>query len=774
MRARTPTHRTRPHPAVWIGLVLAALAVAARPGAGAWVVENRGQMPEPVRYYTPMGPERVYFAAGSVVIDLPRFRRVLRIRIVGAEGAGIEPAGPLPGAVSVFLGNDPSRWRSALPLFSGVIYRGPDADLAFEVTGSGIVYRAVAHGGSASSGSGSSFPARLAYEGADRVLSAPDGSVRLEIPGAVLVDAPVDNGTARALRFTPLAEGGAAPERDNPSTLDWSTFVGGGNNDYSHALVLDAQARPIVAGYTQSSDFPVTPGAYDQTRAGSYDVFVAKLDLRSAHLVWATFIGGTLEDRPFAIGLDAGDCPVLTGGTYSSDFPTTPGAWDQSLNGPRDVFVCKLDATGSRLLWGTYLGGDEVECAWSVAVDHGGSPIVIGQTQSSNFPTTAGAWEPAYSGGVLDAFATCLAPEGDRLLWSTYLGGAGFDCANAIVIDDANCPIIAGTTHSPDFPVTPGAFDPTPNGGTDSFLIRLEAGGGTALYSSFLGGAGEDVVNALLLDAQGRPWLAGTTQSANFPVTTAAFDRTYNGAGDVFVTAFDGAWDRLAWSTYFGGGDLDIAVSIGRDRAGRPVLSGETSSADFPTTVNAYDRSYNGNRDAFVTRLDPTGSYVLWSTFLGGNQWESAWDLVVDPEDCPIVAGPTRSPDFPTTSGAYDRTYNGGEEDAFITRMVIPATSSMVPERPAASSLPARVEPNPSRQPVRITLGSPPAGPWRVRIVDGAGRMVSGSDRLVAPGSPDVVWPGEDASGRPVPAGVYWARIDSRGGSALIPLVRIR
>ena len=393
------------------------------------------------------------------------------------------------------------------------------------------------------------------------------------------------------------------------SALIYSTYVGGDRNDQGLGISVDDTGHAYITGVTLSRDFPTTAGAFDIFANGGIDAFVTKLNAAGSALLYSTYLGGTGNDQGLGISVDDTGDAYITGFTESANFPTTAGAFDTTYNGNRDAFVTKLNATGSALLYSTYLGGAAGDQGNGISVDDTGNAYITGLTSSVDFPTTAGAFDTTYNGST-DAFVTKLNAAGGALLYSTYLGGTDLDQGRGIAVDDTGNAYITGLTSSNDFPTTAGAFDTTYNGSTDAFVTKLNAAGNTLLYSTYLGGTDLDQGDGMTVDGTGNAYITGFTESANFPTTAGAFDTTYNGNRDAFVTKLNAAGSALLYSTYVGGTDLDQGRGIDVDGLGNAYITGITNSADFPTTAGAFDTTYNGSTDAFVTKLntipDPT------------------------------------------------------------------------------------------------------------------------------------------------------------------------
>jgi hypothetical protein len=371
-----------------------------------------------------------------------------------------------------------------------------------------------------------------------------------------------------------------------------------------------------VTGQTKSSNFPTTGGAFDTTfnippncpRCGidNYDAFVTKLNAAGSALVYSTFLGGTDIDHGRAIAVDSAGNAYVIGETGSLDFPTTAGAFSRTSRGSYDVFLTKLNAGGTGLVYSTYLGGTQVDNCERVAVDGGGNAYVVGFTSSIDFPTTPGAFSTTANGGF-DVFVTKVNPAGSALVYSTYLGGQDSDTGGGLVIDAAGNAYISGGTDSLNFPTTPGAFDTLPDG-NDAFVTKLNATGSALVYSTVLGGTVYEGASAVRVDAAGNAWLTGTTGSPDFPVTVGVADRTFNGVGDAFISELSPDGSTLVYSTYLGGAQSDSGSDLALDSAGNIYVTGHTYSSDFPATTGAFDTIFNGDPsifwgDAFVTKL---------------------------------------------------------------------------------------------------------------------------------------------------------------------------
>jgi len=594
---------------------------------------------------------------------------------------------PVDTTISYFLGDDPEKWRPDVPVWAGVQYRDlyPGLDLVWDSAGERPGLRLICR---ATHCAAALADVQLRVEGADTLALEGDGLLiktaagDFRLPLLAVADAagrplrlgeltPELRGQSIAAPFVismSSASGAANPTAptNDPSDLLTSTFLGGSGFDKANSVAVDGEDNVTVTGLTGSDDFPTTPGAFDATWAGDVDVFVSRLNSAGDRLLYSTFLGGDGTDRANSIALGPAGDTVIAGATNSAQFPTSPGAYDASHNGQYDAFASRLNATGSALLYSTFLGGSELDRCQDLALDAAGNAVLTGLTYSANFPVTPYALDAGYSGSY-DVFVSRLNAAGSALLYSTYLGGKDIDIANGLAVDADGAIALTGLTESADFPATPGAYDITYNGERDAFVSLLNSAGDALLYSTFLGGGFQDEGRAVTLDLAGRAIIAGNTQSRDFPTTPGAFDNDYLGS-DIFIARLNGAGSALSYSTFLGGEDYDSASSLALDDAGNVVLTGYTGSSEFPTTAGAYDISRNGGSDVFVTQLKADGGSLLYSTFLGQLDHEGASSLALDGEGNVVITGDTYSPYFPTTFGAYDTSFNG-YNDPFIARL---------------------------------------------------------------------------------------------------------
>ena len=328
------------------------------------------------------------------------------------------------------------------------------------------------------------------------------------------------------------------------------------------------------------------------------------------------------------------------------------------------------------LSYSTYLGGSAADNAYNITTDSAGNAYVAGVTESIDFPTTSGALQTTNKGK--SAFVTKLNVNGTGIIYSTYLGGTGTTFAFAVAVDASNYAYVSGTTGCSDFPTTPGAFQTLCGGSTggckgnpDAFVAKIDPTGSNLLYSTYLGGAGDDRGFAMALDGTGNVYVTGKTSSKDFPTTAGSFQTTLKGPTNVFVAALNPTGSGLLYSTYLGGGGSDQANAMAVDAVGNAYVAGSTTSGSFPTTAGAFQVHILGPTNAFVTAVNSTGNALLYSTYLGGNKADVAWGLKVDASGSAYVSGQTVSTTFPTTTGAFQTSCGGGciLPNAFVAKL---------------------------------------------------------------------------------------------------------
>ena len=320
------------------------------------------------------------------------------------------------------------------------------------------------------------------------------------------------------------------------------------------------------------------------------------------------------------------------------------------------------------LIYSTFVGGGIYDEGWNIALDSEKNVYVTGDTHSSDFPTTIDCFDDSHNGGWSDVFVFKLKNDGSDLIYSTFVGGGGYDVGYSIALDSQDYVYVTGRTKSSDFPTTSGSFDESCNGDWDVFVFKLKNDGPGLVYSTFVGGGGSDSGYSIALDSDKNVYVTGRTRSSDFPTTSGCFDESYNGDGDVFVFKLKNDGSGLVYSTFVGGGSGDYGRSIALDSETNVYVTGYTLSSNFPTTSGCFDDSHNGGWDIFVFKLKNDGSDLIYSTFVGGGDSDSGESIALDSEDNVYVTGFTYSSDFPTTIDCFDDSHNGGG-DVFVFKL---------------------------------------------------------------------------------------------------------
>jgi hypothetical protein len=717
-------------------------------------IGNQGQWDPATRFVAQDGALAARFENDGIQLQLGGAQAAsVGLTFEGASpGATVGGVGEQTGYYNFFLGNDPSKWVSHVATYGSVLYQGLYHGVGVSVqAGAGqLEYNVLLQPGADLS------QVVIHVAGAGGLALAPDGSLVVQTAaGGLQETAPVawqvsatgaKQLVASSFRILDAQDFGFTASGRDPSLplvvdpgLNWSTFLGGNNLEEMGGVALanDGTGDVIVTGDTWSPNFPATNGSFPA--AAPLMPFVARLNSTGTMLKYATLFGSTsgYVAYPHAIALAAGGAPIVVGDTDATDYPTTPGAFQTTLQGSDDAFVTEFNATGTKLVLSTYLGGG-VDTdpsspfyqmgggtqAWGVGLDPSGSIIVSGNTSSPSFPTTAGAydttWNPFLIGtlstgrtfAINDMFVARLNATGTSLTYGTYLGGQGDEYVNDMVVDSQGFVTLAGYTapleepaingaeipQGNPFPTTAGAIVSTNQGGSDAVVARLQlngAGKADLKYSTMLGSNDNEEATSLAIDPSNPQivTVAGYTASWDFLTTPGVFERSPFSADDwtmTFVTQFQfpaSGGGAVAWSTLVGGPGNQVADGVAMDDAGNVFLAG-TLSADFPTTDRSYDRLLNGESASafFVAKLSPNGSQLPYATLIPGDSFEGQVTLATDGANTVIVAGNTTSPTFPTTPGAYQTVFGGGQSDDFVSQLtLLPNTTSDT--TPAAPSL---------------------------------------------------------------------------------------
>ncbi|MFI5252340.1 MAG: SBBP repeat-containing protein [Bacteroidota bacterium] len=693
-------------------------------------IQNKGQWNSEVKYLARIGGMNVWITNSGVVYDYYRITKkpvetktkkmnrlqkmidenknttiqghVVKMQLVNVEKDVIYAGNnQREGYYNYFIGNDQSKWASNVPLYDNVELQGvyKNIDVKYYYDNGLLRYDYKAKLGADLS------QIKLRFDGQEGISINSNGELILktslgEVTNGKIYAYQMEGETQKEVecKFEQRENGSIgfkAGEYDAKKELIidplvYSTFIGesvnfeGDRGDWGNAIAIDVSGNAYITGITTSSNYPTTSGAYQTTFLSGMDAFVTKLNSTGSALVYSTYLGGSSSYNRWGIGhlatsiaIDAIGNAYITGGTLSSNYPTTSGAYQTSGGGG---FVTKLNSTGSALVYSTYVGGDTT-VGLSIAIDTSGNAYITGLTQSLNYPTTSGAYQTTNIGGGQDGFITKLNPTGSALVYSTFIGEPDVQ-ENSIAIDASGDAYITGETWSSNYPTTSGAFQASYPGTVYyegdhtgvAFVTKLNSTGSALVYSTFIGGSGNsnigdvgDEGNSIALDANGNAYITGYTVSTNFPITNGAYQTTLGSSnGNAFITKLNSNGSNLVYSTYIGGDSSEFGNSIAIDTSGNAYITGTTTSSNYLTHLH---QTTFGSGDAFVTKLNSSGNGLAYSNYIGGDSTVGS-SIALDTSDNVYIAGVTTSSNYPTTSGAYQTTF-GGQCDGFVTKLNI-------------------------------------------------------------------------------------------------------
>lgn len=666
---------------------------------------NTGQVDPAVRFVSRAQRSTLFLTPSEAVLSLrgaEEERAVVRWRMAGGNrNPRVVGESALPTKTNYFRGNDARQWRTDVPNFAQVRYQSvyPGIDVLYRGNERQIEYDFVI------APKANPGRIRMSFEGAQSMALGKDGELILRTAVGDLVQPrpyvyqEVD-GRRQTIDGRYALRGKneigfvlGRYDRSRPVVIDpvlaWSTYLGGSIEDLGYAIAVDGSGNTYVTGATGSTDFP-TASPIQGTKAYDWDVFVTKINAAGTAIVYSTFLGGNgWNEYGLGIAVDSSGNAYITGGTNATDFPgVTGGSIQSSFGGTgsnRDAFATRINAAGNAIDWSTYLGGSGDEIAYGIAADSSGNCYVVSATGSSTLSFIDGSALQPSSNGNGDAFVVKINSSGAKV-YATFLGGSGGEFGQSIAADSSGNAWVAGVTGSTDFPgVTGSSLQSTNAGGDDLFLAKLNSGGTSLVYATYFGTSSGEWLQEMRLDGSANIYLTGETQSTTWPGVTGSSAQSSNaGSYDIYVTKLNSTATAITWSTFLGGTGYDASAGVGIDSSGNVYVGGMTNSTNFPVS-SAIQSTYGGGTvDTVAAKLNSTGTAMLWSTYLGGNDEDQAFGAVADASGNLYMAGFTATSAFPGTgSSAIQSTYGGGY-DAYVFKIANGASPSLTSINPTS------------------------------------------------------------------------------------------
>ncbi|MEW6735833.1 MAG: SBBP repeat-containing protein [Acidobacteriota bacterium] len=648
---------------------------------------NQGQANSEVKFVSRGNGYELFLTANETILALRSDKgngAVLRMQLIDAS-PNLQPIGvdKLSGTSNYIISSNSQNWRTNNPTYAKVYYSNvyPNVDMVYYGKQGQLEYDFMVFPGA------NPNAITLSFQGANKVEIDGQGNLVLHTSSGKIIQRKPHlyqemDGLKQTINGRYLLKGknrvGFQVGAYNTSkllvidpVLTYSRFYGGGFDDASTSIAVDASGNAYITGVTGSLALATKNAPQPIHGGGSTDTFITKLDSTGA-VVYSTYLGGSNIDGGTSIAVDSAGNVYVVGFTTSPDFPLV-NALQQNYGGRRDAFIAKLNADGSSLAYSTYFGGNGLDEANGLAIDSLGTVYVTGSTRSINFPIK-NALQVTNKGGD-DAFIAKLNSTGSNLIYATYLGGSNSDIAGSIAIDANGNAYIAGFTRSLDL-LTANPLQPNYGGGDfDAFVAKVNPEGSTLIYSTYLGGTTEDAAGPIAVDSDGNAYITGNTNSVNFPLVNP-LQGVSGGGFDAFVAKLNTAGSSLLYSSFLGGSSNEISSGITLDSAGNIYVIGSTASTNFPL-ANSLQSINGGDSDAFITKLDTVSNRLIYSTYLGGNKRDNGLGIAVDNEGAAYLTGGTISQSF-LTKNISQTTNNIGSldvivgEDAFITKITDP------------------------------------------------------------------------------------------------------
>jgi Beta-propeller repeat/Abnormal spindle-like microcephaly-assoc'd, ASPM-SPD-2-Hydin/HYDIN/CFA65/VesB-like, Ig-like domain len=669
---------------------------------------NQGQSDSQVKFLARGQGYALFLTSNDAVLSLSKSSSAtqkstgatdaLRIHLIGGNPSPeVTAQEKLPGTSNYFIGSDPRNWRTNVAEYARVRYRAvyPGIDLVYYGNQRQLEYDiAVAPGADPKQvrfAVDGLKPLRLNHRG-DLVLSTANGDVLWHKPMVYQEENGGNRLIAGRYRIHSSREFGfeiGDYDRDKPLIIDpvlsYSTYIGGSLDDWFGWMTVDSAGNAYAVGMTQSTNFPrVNPLPTNNTYAGgAHDATIVKLNSTGTARLYSTYLGGNGDDWNRGVAVDSSGNAYVTGYTTSSNFPTV-NAYQSVYGGANDAFVAKISPTGSNLLYSSYLGGTGDDFALRVAADNNGNAYIVGYTNSSsNFPIQS-ALQGAYGGGLYDAFVAKFdtIKSGAASLVYSTLLGGSGDDEAWGVAIDSAGNVYVAGSTGSTNFPTQNPYQASNHGGNDVFVSEINPTETALVFSTYFGGSGDESTRGIVVDSTGI-YVAGSTTSTDFP-TLNPVQATNHGLSDMTLAKFDPTGSSLIYSTYYGGSSNEYCLALAVDANGRAYLGGMTATTNL-SLVSPTQSTYGGsNFDGLVVAFDASGSQVLFSTYFGGNAFDEIQGIAVDtPGNNFYIAGETYSNNLRVTSGVVQPNYGGGG-DAYMARFQMNVSAPLVSLSPGS------------------------------------------------------------------------------------------
>jgi uncharacterized protein (TIGR03437 family) len=658
----------------WLFLLLAGSGFACADSYGKFPLTfeaNQGQTDARVKFLA-RGRDRTLFLTSTEAV-LRTEREVFRMKLAGAnptaKADGVELRA---GKSNYFVGNDPTKWRTGVAQYGRVRFAEvyPGIDLVYYGADGHLEYDWIVKPGADAS------KIRLRFEGIQKMRVDTNGDLVLEIAsGEIREKKPLvyqdKQLTGRyVIRGREAAFEIGSYDHGRQLVIDpvlaYSSYLGGSGNDWGSGIAVDSAGNAYVTGHTESTDFP-TANPFQSTNplgsspgAGVGCVFVSKVSADGSKLLYSTYLGGNGEDIGYAIAVDSSGDAFVTGSATSTNFPTANAFQSKNLGAFSNGFVTKLNPAGNALLFSTYLGGDQSETLYGIAVDTAGDAYITGNTNSDTFPLVNPIEAVKPNDTFPSAFLTKMSADGSTLLYSTYLGGyQGQDIGYGIAVDSTGSAYVAGTTSAPDLPTVNALQSASKNSSDTGFIMKINPSGSALVYSTYLGGGVIDHLYAIAVDSAGNAYVTGSTNSTDFPTMNALQP---SGPGG-FVSKINATGSALVYSTYLGhGGTIGYGIAV--NSAGEAWVTGAMPPSNFPVVNPLMTTNLNAT---FGSHFSADGSSLLFSSALWIGSGANG-GIAVDSSGAAYVTGEVSVNDTSAASG-FQPNFAGGQEDAYVLKI---------------------------------------------------------------------------------------------------------